>query len=62
MPAPNPNEGQQEFISRCMGDAEARRSFPNEQQRAAFCYSQWNHRPHMAAMNSCDMPGMGKRR
>lgn len=41
MPTPLQGETQSEFISRCMGSAEARRDFPEEDQRAAFCYSVW---------------------
>lgn len=41
MPSPHNGEKEQEFISRCMADPEARNSFPKQDQRAAFCYSQW---------------------
>ena len=41
MPEPRPSETREEFISRCMGDEEARRDFPDQAQRAAFCNSQW---------------------
>lgn len=41
MPTPSGNESESQFISRCMGDAEARRDFPEDDQRLAFCYSQW---------------------
>ncbi len=46
MPAPRPSESQPEFMSRCMSDAEARRDFPDEAQRAAFCYAQWRTSPY----------------
>jgi hypothetical protein len=45
MPTPNTGETEPQFISRCMGDAEARRTFPDESQRIAFCYSQWRNKP-----------------
>lgn len=41
MPSPKKGEKEQEFISRCMGSAEANDTFPRQDQRAAFCYSQW---------------------
>jgi hypothetical protein len=42
MPNPNPNEQKDEFIKRCMGDSEANQSFPEPEQRYAFCQSQWD--------------------
>ncbi len=41
MPSPNEGEQQAKFISRCMSDKEAKKSFPDQKQRAAFCHSQW---------------------
>lgn len=41
MPEPRDHETQQEFISRCMTDSESVDTFPNQEQRAAFCFSQW---------------------
>lgn len=41
MPNPRRNESEDDFISRCMGDSEAISDFPDEDQRAAFCYSVW---------------------
>ena len=41
MPSPNESEQQTKFISRCMSDEEAKKSFPDQKQRAAFCHSQW---------------------
>jgi len=40
MPTPNKGESEADFVSRCMGDPEARSTFPDEEQRAAFCYAQ----------------------
>jgi len=42
MPNPKPNEQKDEFIKRCMGDKEANNSFPESNQRYAFCQSQWD--------------------
>lgn len=44
MPSPRKDEPKEDFISRCMGDEEARKTFPDQKQRAAFCYSQWRNR------------------
>ena len=43
MPLPTPNEGEseQEFVSRCMGDPVTNTDFPDQEQRAGVCYSQW---------------------
>ena len=41
MPDPRSGETKDEFVSRCMGDAEASDTFPVSDQRAAFCNSQW---------------------
>lgn len=41
MPTPNEGESQEQFLRRCMGDAEAMRTFPKQDQRFAFCHSQW---------------------
>lgn len=42
MPNPKPNEQKDEFIKRCMSDSEANNSFPDNEQRYAFCQSQWD--------------------
>ena len=47
MPKPRPSETREEFISRCMGDEEARRDFPDQAQRAAFCNSQWENKAQL---------------
>lgn len=41
MPTPRSGEKKDAFISRCMGDAEARRDFPEGDQRFAVCNSIW---------------------
>lgn len=41
MPKPGTSETEDEFISRCMSDDEASSDFPDEDQRFAFCMSQW---------------------
>ncbi len=44
MPTPRANETERQFIARCVIDDEARRDFPNVDQRLAFCYSQYEDR------------------
>lgn len=44
MPSPRSGESRDDFVDRCMGDAEANRDFPREDQRFAFCNSQWESR------------------
>ena len=40
MPTPNAGEGEEYFISRCMGDELMVSEYPDNEQRAAVCYSQ----------------------
>ena len=56
MPSPHKNEQEKEFISRCMGDSEANKTFPDQKQRAAFCYSQWRNKDKKKEM-SAQAPG-----
>lgn len=37
MPSPREGESEKDFVSRCMGDAKARKDFPEQDQRYAFC-------------------------
>jgi HK97 family phage prohead protease len=48
MPTPRDDETEREFISRCMGDAEAVEDFPDQEQRAGFCYAVWGRRDEKA--------------
>jgi len=41
MPDPNPNESQDEYISRFMSSEEAQSSFPDIKQRLAVAYSKY---------------------
>ena len=41
---PTPLESEDEFISRCMGDSKMNSEFPDQDQRAAVCYSYWQNR------------------
>lgn len=38
---PNPGEQEQPFISRCMGNPQMLSEFPEQETRAAVCYSTW---------------------
>lgn len=44
MPLPNPKkqEKRSEFVSRCIGDDQTAKDFPDQKQRIAICYSQWD--------------------
>jgi hypothetical protein len=42
MPNPRRGESRQNFVHRCMGDSEAQSSFPDNQQRLAFCESRFD--------------------
>lgn len=41
MPEPRSGETKDAFISRCMGDSESMKDFPETDQRFAFCNSKW---------------------
>ena len=40
IPKPQPNEKQEDFMSRCMADYTMRAEFPDEVQRLAVCIQQ----------------------
>lgn len=44
MPTPKKNEKKTDFIARCVSDEEAKKTFPDNSQRVAFCYKQWEDR------------------
>ena len=43
MPLPTPSKGEDKnkFISRCMGNENMKKEFPDQKQRNAVCFSQW---------------------
>lgn len=43
MPLPTPKRGEKQaaFISRCMGNSQAKKDFPKQDQRLGVCHSQW---------------------
>lgn len=44
MPKPKSNESRNDFISRFMSSKEARKDYPDRQQRIAVAISIWNKR------------------
>lgn len=44
MPIPKPKKNKEDrnkFISRCMGNANMKKEFPDIKQRLGVCYSRW---------------------
>jgi hypothetical protein len=41
LPRPDKNQSQKEFVNKCMDDTAMLNEFPNNKQRAAVCYSQY---------------------
>jgi hypothetical protein len=39
---PKNKEKKSEFVSRCIGDTQSNKDFPDQKQRIAVCYSQWD--------------------
>ena len=50
MPSPRKDEKERQFISRCVSSNEAKKSFPDQKQRVAFCYSQWKNKSKATRM------------
>jgi HK97 family phage prohead protease len=44
LPTPHAGESQEVFHSRCMGDSTMRSDYPDQKQRNAVCYSQWDEK------------------
>lgn len=42
LPKPKNKEKKSEFVSRCIGDTQTGKDFPDQKQRIAVCYSQWD--------------------
>jgi hypothetical protein len=43
IPKPNKNETRQEFIKRCIIDGTMINEYPDEEQRQAICFRQWDN-------------------
>lgn len=41
LPKPKNKEKKSDFVSRCIGDTQTNKDFPEQKQRIAVCYSQW---------------------
>lgn len=48
MPSPKKGESEKDFVSRCTGDPESVKSFPDQKQRLAVCYSKYKDKATMA--------------
>jgi hypothetical protein len=55
MPKPHAGESQDDFISRCMADPEARRDHPGQKERAGFCYGMWKQHAKDADLKDADL-------
>ena len=44
MPRPKPKEGENQFVSRYMASAHARKKYPQESQRARVAHEIWRNR------------------
>lgn len=44
IPQPTESESKDDFISRCMSDSVNTKEFPEEDQRSAVCYAQWDNK------------------
>ena len=60
MPEPLDYENREDFLDRCMGDAESNTDFPDTDQRFAFCNSQWDNRKNEKAETYTDYPNDSK--
>ena len=48
MPSPHEGEQKKDYISRCMSSEEAKKDFPDSQQRVAFFHSKWENKSQWA--------------
>jgi hypothetical protein len=48
IPSPSKKQSKDDFISSCMTDLS--KEFPNQKQRAAVCYSQWEQKKSKASV------------
>jgi hypothetical protein len=49
MPSPNKGESKKDYVLRCMSSEEAKRDFPDSNQRVDFCNSKWSNRGKSSA-------------
>lgn len=53
LPKPKTGESKDDFISRCMGDETMLGEYPDQEQRAGICYSQWEGKDQQTAKLVC---------
>lgn len=60
LPTPNSNEKEDTFIGRCISeiskekDSKGNKRWPNQEQRIAVCYSQWEKKNESIVINKID--------
>lgn len=57
LPSKHAGESKKDFISRCMGDSEVNKQFPDQKQKAAVCYSRWGEKKSKASLILTDESG-----
>ncbi len=50
IPTPSKREKRSDFISSCMSDEVMNKDYPDNKQRAAICYSQWERKKSKAGL------------
>ncbi len=56
MPSVEPNEKESHYVSRCVGDSDMVKEFPDQKRRVAVCYSLFkqHHQKHGKAAEAAD--------
>lgn len=62
IPTPNQDETKDDFISRCMGNDTMVEDYPDQEQRAAVCYSQWRDDSRAYTIGDTHMAGLSEKR
>ena len=60
MPSPRDDENKKDFMPRCMSDDKSKQSFPEADQRVAFCHSQWENKGRSSAAYVYEDPHTGE--
>jgi hypothetical protein len=56
MPTPKKNQSKEDWMAMCMGSPEERKTFPDQKQRAAVCFSKWTNRNKKKGKGSASIP------
>ncbi len=48
---PKKSESKKDFISRCAGDSNTNKEFPDQTQKLAYCYSAWKEKKSKASIS-----------